>query len=177
MKVIWVLASRYPSLETHGGRGTWPLLVTPWIKEGIGIMSAGPWNSCWQPAKSFPSFLWFWQTGLLIPKDSLEGCKTSWKQAAGSISVAISGWCYITVAGEEMRATFRDYSQESKGESKQTTRGARQHGNVWIRRRTEEIKVFSLYQPWNRSRMMREYRRSGLETETGFLKILNVYAA
>lgn len=72
--------------------------------------------------------LWFDETRLLAPKDSLEGCKTSCKQAAGSTSVAISGWCYITVVGEEMRATSRDYSQESKKESKQTR--ARQYGNV-----------------------------------------------
>jgi len=78
--------------------------------------------------KRLPQFLVvLTETGLLIPKDSLEGCKTSWKQAAGSASVAISGQPYITVAGEEMRATFRDYRQDSKEESKQTTRRARQH--------------------------------------------------
>lgn len=87
LKVIRVLSSPYPSLGAHGGRGTWPLGVTPWIKEGI--TSAGPWNSCWQPAKSLPIFLGLWQTGILIPKDGLEGCKTSWKQAAGT-SAAIS---------------------------------------------------------------------------------------
>lgn len=65
-KLKWRYLSAFLPLPFSGdvwGKGTWPLLLTPWTvsKRASSSKSAGPWNSCWQPAKSFPSFWWFWQ--------------------------------------------------------------------------------------------------------------------